>query len=273
MTEPRRNVDRACIFALLVLASSVAVTAAGGLGEMRVIAIMITPALCALLMLFAFTGEGRKPGAWASLGLTRAGRRGWWLAVTFPAVALVVSDVILVGIGLARFTTPAMTAPAAQIALGLGLNLATGLCLAFTEELGWRGYMLPRLAAIGPIAAVLVTGFVHGLWHLPIMLMTPYYHAGGNPMFIVPLFMATLTLAGIFYGYLRLWTDSVWPVAIAHAVFNFVWNVSGDFSTTRSPETLEYVGGESGVLMIAILLIAAALLIPRIRRLSVMREG
>lgn len=268
MLEPRRDVARACSFALLVLASSVAIAAADGLGEMRVIVIMITPALCALLMLFAFAGEGRKPGGWASLGLTRAGWRGWWLAITFPAAALVVSDSFLVGMGLARFATPAMTAPAAQIVTGLGLNLGAGLCLAFTEELGWRGYMLPRLAAIGPVAAMLATGFVHGLWHLPIMLMTPYYHAGANPMFVVPLFMATLTLAGIFYGYLRLWTGSVWPVAIAHAVFNFVWNVGGDFLTPNRPEALEYVGGESGVLMIAILLVAAAFLIPRIRRAS-----
>ena len=36
------------------------------------------------------------------------------------------------------------------------------------EELGWRGFLLPRLAARqGPLRASLVVGLLWGLWHLP----------------------------------------------------------------------------------------------------------
>ena len=32
--------------------------------------------------------------------------------------------------------------------------------------------------------------------------------------------MVTLTLAGVWYGWLRLWSGSIWPVTLAHSAFN-----------------------------------------------------
>ena len=158
-----------------------------------------------------------------------------------------------------------MSRSAADTATGLVLNLAVGVVLGFGEEVGWRGYMLPRLAAIGIVPAMLLVGLAQGIWHLPVLLLTPYYHSGGNALIVVPLFLITLTLAGIFYGYLRVWTGSVWPVVIAHAVYNFVWNVGSEFVQSPSPTTMEYIGGESGVLVIAALLVVAVVLISRLR--------
>jgi membrane protease YdiL (CAAX protease family) len=97
---------------------------------------------------------------------------------------------------------------------------------------------------------MLLVGFLHGIWHLPLMLTTDYYHNTGNPLLVVPLFLVTLTLAGVFYGFLRLWTGSVWPVAVAHAVVNMVWEIMTEMTQTKSALVLEYVGGESGVIMI-----------------------
>jgi membrane protease YdiL (CAAX protease family) len=111
---------------------------------------------------------------------------------------------------------------------------------------------------------MILVGFCHGLWHLPLMLFTPYYHTGANLAAVVPLFLVTLTLAGIFYGYLFFSTWSVWPVAIAHGVYNFVWNLGSDFLAPASPETMEVWGGESGILAIVGLVVVCAILVPRI---------
>jgi membrane protease YdiL (CAAX protease family) len=237
---------------------------ASALGEAVAMVTMVTPALAVAIML-AVTAEGRSPDAWASLGVSRAGLKGWPLAILGPVIILVASYGILIAFGLASLVAPEASRPVADIVIGMLLSLLVGIVLAFGEEIGWRGYMLPRLATIGLVSAMLVVGFAHGVWHLPLMLLTPYYHSGGNPLIVVPLFLVTLTLAGIFYGYLRVWTGSVWPVAIAHAVYNFVWNVGSEFVEAKSPETMEYLGGESGLLVIAGIGVAALFFVPRLR--------
>jgi membrane protease YdiL (CAAX protease family) len=149
--------------------------------------------------------------------------------------------------GIAEMKVPVLSRSAIPVVFfGLGVSLF----FAMAEEVGWRGYMLPRLASFGIFRAMLVVGFLHGIWHLPIMLATPWYHSDGNKLIVVPLFLVTLTLAGILFGYLRFTTDSVWPCAIAHAVHNVVWDVLTGLTVASSSETLEYLAGESGILPI-----------------------
>src|SRR4029079_19235148 len=91
------------------------------------------------------------------------------------------------------------------------LSMLLDVPLAFGEELGWRGYLLPQLSAIGPRRALLLSGLLQGIWHLPMLLLTPYYHSAGTPLIVVPLFLATLTLTGVIYGELRLMTGQGVP--------------------------------------------------------------
>ena len=43
------------------------------------------------------------------------------------------------------------------------------LTASFGEELGWRGFALPRLQQrYGPVLGTIILGLLHGLWHLPV---------------------------------------------------------------------------------------------------------
>lgn len=42
---------------------------------------------------------------------------------------------------------------------------------AFGEELGWRGFLLPRLMPLGKTKAYLLVGIIWGLWHAPLITM------------------------------------------------------------------------------------------------------
>lgn len=55
----------------------------------------------------------------------------------------------------------------------LGLFLALSLVfVALPQELGWRGYALPRLQAAYPVvAAVLIVGVAQALWYVPLFLI------------------------------------------------------------------------------------------------------
>jgi uncharacterized protein len=44
---------------------------------------------------------------------------------------------------------------------------------------------------------------------MPLTFLTPLYHASGNRLMVVLLFVGTIVAASFFFGYLRLWTGSV----------------------------------------------------------------
>ena len=264
MRAVRDGPARAGLAFLVAFALAGAVVAFGEpLGEGVGLMTMFTPAIAVLVVMLA-TGEARSRAAWKGLGLGRAGWRGWPLAILAPVLVLLAAYSVVWALGLADFVAPQLTRSLPETGAEVIIGLVLGLGLALAEEIGWRGYMLPRLAALGPLGAMLLVGLLHGIWHLPLIVLTPFYHPDGNLLVVVPLFLATLTLAGVFYGWLRLATGSVWPVAVAHAVFNDALAALGGVTANASPTVQEYVAGESGVLVIAGLAVVALVLSRRV---------
>jgi membrane protease YdiL (CAAX protease family) len=171
--------------------------------------------------------------------------------------------------GRAAFVAPAHAGGLPSFAFDVLLSfVVVAVFGAFPEEIGWRGYLLPRLRGLGVRPALLLTGLLHGLWHLPIIVGTPLYHAAGDRLVVVPLFLLTLTLAGVCYGYLRLTTGSIWPGTIAHGAFNVFWDRFNACTAGASPEVVEYWAGESGVLTVAALVVVAGWLSYRLDRVG-----
>ena len=232
------------------------------LGETVVVVAMYTPLAATLLMLLIVTPDGRTKAGWASLGLHRPGFKAWPAAILVPLVVLGGSYAIVWSSGLAGFgLTGDLEGLAVWMLPVFALiiivqHLATG---ALGEEIGWRGYLLPRLVeALGPRWALPLSGFLHGLWHLPIVLLTPLYHADGNLLIVLPLMLTGSTVLGVILGYLRLATGSVLPAAIMHSSINVFWALLRMSTVAAPPLVTEYLAGESGVLPLAGYAIAAA---------------
>jgi uncharacterized protein len=71
---------------------------------------------------------------------------------------------------------------------------------AVGEELGWRGFALPRLQARhGPIGASVRIGVAWALWHLPLfVLLADYDNAGTDVVSVVSMF--AIFTAGLTSG-------------------------------------------------------------------------
>ncbi len=202
MLDRVSDARRAAVFYAIALGLAIlASLAAPVLHEGALILTMFTPLAAVLLMMLVFTHEGRSSAGWAALGLTKPGWRGWPLAVLAPIVVLGVSYAILWATPYAEYQPLGDARPVVAIVIFTAIGLLIDIVMAFGEEVGWRGFMLPRLMWLGAVPAMLVVGLLHGVWHLPLIFLTPYYHADGNLMIVVPLFLVTLSLGGVFFGY------------------------------------------------------------------------
>ena len=260
------NSRKAFTFYGIALALAVAVAfTVPWIGEASLPVTMMTSTLAAVIILAVISPEGGFRKILSLLGLDNAGLKAWPLAIAGPAAIHLVGFVILSIAGLAVFAAPQITGSVGFAIFKILSGLAIGTLFALGEEIGWRGYMLPRLFAFGVVPAMLLVCLLHGIWHLPLMLTTGFYHNTGNPLLVVPLFLITLALAGVFFGFIRLWAGSVWAVAVAHAAANMAWELMTEMTQTKSALVLEYVGGESGVIMIAGLLIFSFFIIRHMR--------
>jgi membrane protease YdiL (CAAX protease family) len=258
MFRSMSNLQKGVLFYALSLIMAVAVALLGpDDDDLLQILNMLTPTVAVLLMLLVLTPDGYHRAGWAQLALHRPGWRSWPLALIAPTVIMSVSygAAWLVGVLSFSFEGDAL--------LNLIINIVIISLYAVFEEVGWRGYMLPHLGGDGSMRAALVVGFLHGVWHLPLMLLTTAYNPAGNRLITVPLFLAILTGAGVIYAYLRWTSGSLWPVIIAHGTLNAVLGTFQQAAVTPDPATAAYLTGETGVFTLAAVVIVAAVLARR----------
>lgn len=106
----------------------------------------------------------------------------------------------------------------ALVALSIGplFNTLFGL----GEELGWRGYLLPKLLPLGRGRAILFSGAIWGVWHWPAILQGHNYP--GQPVAGMFLMIGFCILFGAILSWLYLRTSSPWAPALGHGTLNAV---------------------------------------------------
>ncbi|MCJ7665377.1 MAG: CPBP family intramembrane metalloprotease [Actinobacteria bacterium] len=136
---------------------------------------------------------------------------------------------------------------------------------AFGEEFGWRGYLLPKLLPLGKVKALVISGIVWGLWHVPFILLLGF-HYGEDKILGAIVFTILIMFLGIYIGYLRLKSGSVFLASFAHGVFNAqfygVWILI-------FPSVDVLLGGRTGLIGILVFMIIALwILMLKIKKLS-----
>lgn len=88
----------------------------------------------------------------------------------------------------------------------------------FGEELGWRGYLQPKLQVLfGKKLGVIILGLIWGLWHLPLCFML---YSPKTPIYCVIFHVFYCTFIGIFLGFVYMKTGNLWSTIIIHLVNN-----------------------------------------------------
>jgi membrane protease YdiL (CAAX protease family) len=249
------DTNKAAIFAVLVLCMSV-----GAALLIRILELppnygmwtlwSFTPTVATLIMLLVVTRDGYSKEGWKSLGLHRLGLNVWWIAFGGTLLITVAASAVVWATPLASFVVSegGIIDPLIQFLMFVGVFTLT---FALGEEIGMRGYLQPRLISLSRTRALLLVGLVWATWHMPLIFLTPIFPVGNNLLLFFPLFYGTIVAASFFFGYLRLYTGSVWPASIAHSVHNAAWSTLGAFTLTSSPVLVNlYLVGDFGILIL-----------------------
>jgi membrane protease YdiL (CAAX protease family) len=175
----------------------------------------------------------------SSLRLNTLGAKRFYLwAWLLPIALVILTGILTVLFGIAEldlnFTMirEAMQSAANGADVPAGVIVATQVALAFTlapvinmlftvgEELGWRGYLLPKLMPLGQWAAILFSGVVWGIWHAPVIAQGHNYP--GYPVLGVFMMIVFCVLLGTILSWLTLNAKSPWVAALGHGSVNAV---------------------------------------------------
>jgi len=185
------DVNKAVIFAVLALALALVMFPFATNSFITKITYMWTPGIAVLVMLLVVTRDGFSKEGWKSLGLHRLGLSVWWIAFLAALLIGVIATAIVWATPLASFVMP--DNPGGEVFGFLigGLIFGT-LVISMGEELGWRGYLLPRLLPLGRTRALVLVGLIQAAWHMPlIFLTTAVYAPEANKLIVLPLFLCS----------------------------------------------------------------------------------
>src|SRR5215203_5832202 len=161
----------------------------------------------------------------------------WYLVVVLVPVALTAGVLPLN----ALLGGPALSLgmPLVGAAVFLAFSIFPGSALG--EEIGWRGYVLPRLQTrMSALSASLFLAPIWALWHLPLWLTGDPVK---TPTFYVPFFLAVFPLSILLTSVYNSTGGSLLMVVLLHATANFpVTMVIDELGTRATVPVLLYWG-------------------------------
>jgi membrane protease YdiL (CAAX protease family) len=188
-------------------------------------------------------------------------RPAWYLAAVL-APAVVAGCGFLLGLALGN---PLPPAPSLTSWLMFPVLLVSVFIAAWFEEIGWRGYALPRLQSrVGELRASLVLGVVWACVHLPLWLLPGFGFEGQSvPLYIVQLTATSVLLAVVYNATGR----SVLMTGLTHGAMN-AWVIQWNAALLGLPEA----GGMPTPVLLTMVAVVLATLVVLVRHRHVLRE-
>jgi hypothetical protein len=127
------------------------------------------------------------------------------------------------------------------------------------EEIGWRGFALPRFQeSLGPLGGSIATGVFWALWHSPLFLMPGSSQYGHSVLLFIYLLTCWTIPMAVFVGKAQ---GSVIPAILFHVSVNFLafaiqypyryfylfWGITATIAAAFLPRSLAWVGERSAL--------------------------
>ena len=217
------------------------------------------------------------------------GRLTWWLAGLLGIGALCLLSFLVTAIidtnsmassdelraAIMRLQgVPAFASPAARGIAALAITALVApvlnLPLLLGEELGWRGFLTPRLVALMGRPGILVAGIVWAFWHLPIILLG--YNYGAQPWAGLLIWLPLCMALSVLLTALQDRGGSIWPAALGHGALNQLAHL---LTATVLVETrfTPLVDGAAGLAGLLVFGVAATMVYPQLVTRSVPKQG
>lgn len=131
------------------------------------------------------------------------------------------------------------------------LGTLGNLSSSFGEELGWRGFLYPKLRnKYSFISSSLIIGLIWSVWHFPLILKNTWSNPEAETFKIILFFTVVVTLLSFLFSYFFEKSNSVWPAVVLHSAHNSM--MGGTYDNIFIDEG--YFVGETGMITMVILL-------------------
>lgn len=162
----------------------------------------------------------------------KAGVKALIVVLLFPMLIGVIAYGIAWITGIVQYSVPAggrfaeIQDPLVRMAARIGLSVFVGsfvsMISSIGEELGWRGYLVPRLVQAKIPQPFVLSGVIWAVWHFPPVFSGQYPGVGPNRLAAAIFFTVTLVGLSILWGNMRMQTGSFWPGALGHGAWNAI---------------------------------------------------
>ena len=173
------------------------------------------PTIAGIIILYLLSGTGGLKELWSRLRDWESPVKWYGFILFFPAAMIMVAFLLnhILGrsiLALILMESLPMIIPTFLLALFLGGPL--------NEELGWRGFLLPRLLTTKePFTASMILGVIWALWHIPLFWIAGASQEGIPVSWVLLQIMA---LSVIFTWVYRRTRGSLLVALLFHAALN-----------------------------------------------------